>query len=121
MPKTATPTTFLERLKKIRAELKISQRDLAKRIFASPSFIAELETGKRTINERTIHLISVQFNVNKKYLTDGLEPMFNTKPPDTKLTELLNLFDSLDEPLKDYLLLQAREIVKIQKTRILKK
>ena len=121
MSKTATPTTIQQRLKAIRAELKFSQREFAKQIYISASQYAELETAKKTITERTIHLISVQFNVNEKYLKDGLEPMFRSDPPDTKLTELLSIFDSLEDPIKDYLLLQAREIVKLRKTLSLKK
>jgi len=110
------PATIQQRLKAIRSELKISQREFAKHIYISQSQYAELETAKRTINERIIHLISVQFHVNKKYLKDGIGQMFNSDPPDAKLTELLNIFNSLDDLLKDYLLLQAREIMKIQKT-----
>ena len=121
MPKVTPPTTIQQRLKAIRSELKYSQREFAKQIYISASQYAELETAKKTLNERTIHLISVQFNVNKKYLKDGLEPMFNIDPPDTKLTELLSIFDSLEDPLKDYLLLQAREIVKLRKTLASKK
>ena len=114
-------TSIQQRLKAVREELKISQREFAKQIYISQSQYAELETAKRTLNERTIHLISVVFNVNKKYLKDGTEPMFNENPPDKKITELLSIFDSLEEPLKDYLLLHAREIVKLRKTLSAKK
>ena len=118
---TKTPTTIQERLKAIRAELKLSQREFAKQIYVSQSQYAELEIGNRNLNDRIIHLISVQFNVNKKYLKDAAEPMFNTDTPDCRLNELLNIFDSLDEFLQDYLLVQAREILKIQKTGVAKK
>jgi len=114
-------TTIQQRLKSIRAELKLSQREFAKQIYISQSQYAELETGNRNLNDRIIHLISVQFNVNKKYIKNATEPMFNSDPPDTKITEILNIFDSLDDLLQDYLLLQAREILKIQKTAIDKK
>jgi transcriptional regulator with XRE-family HTH domain len=121
MKKPPAPATMPERLKAVRAELKLSQREFAKNIYVSSSQYAELELAKRTINERIIHLISVVYNVNKKYLKDAKLPMFNTNPPDTKLTELLNIFDSLDDLLQDYLLLQAREISKIQKNVVMKK
>jgi transcriptional regulator with XRE-family HTH domain len=114
-------TTIQDRLKAIRAKLNISQRDFAKRIYVSQSLYAELETGKRNLHERIIHLIAVQFNVNKKYLKTGAAPMFNTSPPDCRLEQLLEIFDSLDEPLQDYLLLQAQEILKIQKNVVAKK
>jgi transcriptional regulator with XRE-family HTH domain len=114
-------STIQDRLRAVRAELRISQRDFARRIYISQSLYAELELGKRTINERIIHLIAMQFNVSKKYLKNGTEPMFTTSPPDCKLDQLLDIFDSLDELLQDYLLLQAKEILKIQQTGIAKK
>jgi transcriptional regulator with XRE-family HTH domain len=116
-----TPNTIQKRLKAIRAKLKISQRDFAKNIYISQSMYAELEVGKRNINERIIHLIATQFNVSKKYLKEGTGDMFSDTPPDIKLAQLLDIFDSLDELLQDYLLLQAREIMKIQQTGISKK
>jgi transcriptional regulator with XRE-family HTH domain len=114
-------TTIQDRLRAIRAELKISQRDFAKRIYISQSLYAELELGKRTLNNRIIHLIAMQFNVNKKYIKDGQKPMFVTEPPDVNLERLIGIFDELDELLQDYLLLQANEILKIQHTLTAKK
>jgi transcriptional regulator with XRE-family HTH domain len=113
--------TVQQRLKAIRAELKLSQRAFAKQIYISQSQYAELETGNKKLNVRIIHLIAVQFNVYKKYLKDAEAPMFNASPPDCRLNELLNIFDSLDELLQNYLLLQAREILKIQESGIAKK
>jgi transcriptional regulator with XRE-family HTH domain len=114
-------TTIQDRLRAIRAELKISQRDFAKRIYISQSLYAELELNKRTLNNRIIHLIAVQFNVNKNYIKCGAEPMFTTEPPDMNLEHLIEIFDELDELLQDYLLLQAKEILKIQHTLTAKK
>jgi len=113
--------TIQKRLKAVRADLKLSQRDFAKRIYISQSMYAELEMGKRNINERIIHLIATQFNVNKKYLKEGIGDMFNSEPPDCKLALLLDIFDSLDELLQDYLIVQAKEIMKIQHTGVAKK
>ena len=66
-------------------------------------------------------MISVQFNVNKKYLKDAAGQMFNADPPDGRLNELLNIFDSLEDLLQNYLLIKVREILKIQKIGITKK
>ena len=119
MPKP--PAVMQERLKKIRSELNLSQRDFAGRIYISQSLYAELEIGKRTVNERIIHLISTQFNVSKKYLREGAGEIFTAEQPDLKLDQLITIFNSLDNLLQDYLLLQAREILKIQKTGVKKK
>jgi transcriptional regulator with XRE-family HTH domain len=122
-PKPLPPQTSVlpARLKALRAKIGISQRDFAKRIYISQSLYAELEIGNRNINNRIIHLIATQFNVNKNYIKNGTEPMFTTEPPDMNLEHLIEIFDELDELLQDYLLLQAKEILKIQHTLTAKK
>ncbi|MDR1389842.1 MAG: helix-turn-helix domain-containing protein [Treponema sp.] len=109
------------RLKTLRAEIGISQRDFAKRIYISQSLYAELEIGNRNINNRIIHLIAMQFKVNKNWIKTGDGEMFDDDPPDVRLEQLLELFDELAEPLQDYLILQAKELCKIQQNGITQK
>jgi hypothetical protein len=44
--------------------------------------------------------------------------MFSAPPPDLKKERLLGIFNELDNMLQDYLLLQAKELLKIQKKKI---
>ena len=105
----------MERIKELRSALKLSQRQFAKRIFASQTLVNEIELGKRKINIRILHLIAYQFNVNIDWLKNGNGDMFTHTPPDTRLEHIIDIFHKLDKNLQDYLLLQSKELLKIQK------
>ena len=103
-----------ERIKDLRSSLKLSQRQFAKRIFVSQTLVNEIESGKRKINARILHLISYQFNVNMEWLKKGEGNMFFNAPLDARLEHIIEIFHRLDKPLQDYLLLQSKELLKIQ-------
>jgi len=103
-----------ERIKELRSSLKLSQRQFARRIFVSQTLVNEIELGKRKINVRILHLISSQFSVNIEWLKKGEGDMFFNSPPDARLEHIIEVFHKLDKPLQDYLLLQSKELLKIQ-------
>jgi transcriptional regulator with XRE-family HTH domain len=70
-----------DRIKKVRTDAGISQRNFGKTIGISGPSIARLETGENNPSEQTIRLISSAFKVNYQWLKDGLGPMY--LPPDT--------------------------------------
>jgi transcriptional regulator with XRE-family HTH domain len=107
-----------DRLKEIRTTLGLSQREFSKRIYISQSFYGDIELGKQVVSERIIHLVSTVFNVNKEWLKSGEGEMFSSAPPDVKLDRLIEIYNSLDEQLQDYLLLQSDGLLKIQKEKI---
>jgi transcriptional regulator with XRE-family HTH domain len=110
--------TVYERIKIIRKTLKISQREFVKRIYISQSLLAEMETGRRNVNKRIIQLIASQYNVNKDWLLTGKGEMFTESMTNIKFEELTEIFNALDDMLKDYLLLQSKELLKIQKKKM---
>ena len=103
-----------ERLKAVRTALSLSQRDFSKGIFLRQSSYARIEQGKITINERIIELVCSKYNVNKTYLKDGKGKMFSGNPPDVKLEQLNRVFNELNGMFQDYLITQAKELLKIQ-------
>ena len=104
-----------ERVQRIRTELKISLRDFSRRVFISKSLLNNIELGNRNINERTIQLISTEFNVNKDWLLTGKGEMFMAPPPNIQREKLIEIFDQLDQSLRDCLLEQAKALLKIRK------
>lgn len=70
--------TVNERIKLLRQELNLSQAKFAKAISISNGYIAGIELGNRSVNDRIIKLISIEFNVREEWLRDGIEPKFNT-------------------------------------------
>jgi transcriptional regulator with XRE-family HTH domain len=107
-----------EHIKELRITLKLSQRQFAKRIFVSQTLIGEIELGHRPVNNRIIHLISSQFKVNVEWLKKRSGDMFLGTPPDIRLEHIIEIFNRLDNILQDYLLLQSKELLKIQKEKI---
>jgi transcriptional regulator with XRE-family HTH domain len=103
-----------ERLKAVRTALKLSQRDFSKGIFLRQSSYARIEQGKITVNERIIELVCSKYNVNKTYLKDGKGKMFSGNPPDVKLEQLNRIFNELNELFQDYLIIQAKELLRVQ-------
>jgi transcriptional regulator with XRE-family HTH domain len=105
------------RIKQVRQTLNISQRDFVKRIYISQTLLGEIELGNRNVNDRTIQLITTEFNVNKDWLLTGKGNMFSAPPVDLQLANLVEIFNQLDKGLKDYLLDQSKGLLKIQKTK----
>jgi len=107
--------TINERLKVIRTELKLSQRKFCKSIFIEQSSYARMEQGKTRVNDRIIELVCTKYNVSKEYLKNGKGDMFkDDKAPDVNLGQLSRIFNELNPLFQDYLLLQARELLKMQ-------
>lgn len=114
-------STINERIREVRTSLNISQRDFCKRIFISQSLLGEIELGNRNVNDRTIQLITSQFNVNKDWLETGEGEIFTNPPPDIQLEKLIDIFKQLDKVLRDYLLEQSKGLLKVQREKIDKK
>ena len=104
-----------ERLKSVRTALKLSQRDFAKGIYIAQSAYARMENGKQPVNERVIELVCYKYSVERAYLRDGkTDKMFSDIPPDVKLNRSYKIFIELNELFQDYLIIQAKELLKVQ-------
>ena len=105
------------RIKLVRKTLNVSQRSFAKRVYISQSLLGDMELGYRNINERTIHLISTEFNINKSWLLTGEGQMFNEHPGDLQLENLVEIFGQLDKGMREFLLDQSKGLLKMQKNK----
>ena len=99
-----------ERIKLVRKTLKLSQVEFAKAIYISNGYIAELECEHRRVNDRIIHLISLTFGVNEKWLKTGAGEMFY-KTPGEKLRRMVSLFNELPPKFQDYVMLQIEQLL----------
>ncbi|GEM_PF-7014165 len=64
-----------QRLKTLRKELKISQKDLASELYVSPSKISKMENGNSDLDEGQIELLNKKFSVNKYWIDKGFGEM----------------------------------------------
>lgn len=65
-----------ERIKEIRRELRISQKEFAEKIEISGSFLSEVEANKSKPGYEFLNNIILTFNVNPLYLMTGKGNMF---------------------------------------------
>lgn len=107
--------SIIARIKNVRKTLNLSQREFCKGIFFSQSLYAQIESGKRKPNERIYELISNKYNINKEWLTTGKGEMFCGKAPDIELEKLLEIYKELDPLFKEYIMLQIKQLLNIQK------
>ena len=68
--------TINERVRELRKKLGMSQTEFGKKIALSQNHLTGIETGKRSVTDRTIKLLCTEFNVSEDWLRTGKEPMF---------------------------------------------
>jgi transcriptional regulator with XRE-family HTH domain len=108
-------SSIYERLKMARKALNLSQRKFAEGVFVTQSYFADVELGKRNMSERIIHLLSTQYNINKEWLKTGEGEMFTNSSVTIQLGQLVSVFNELDALFQEYLVQQAKELLKVQK------
>jgi len=103
------------RIKAVRKTLGLSQRAFCKGIFLSHSFYAQIESGTRKANERIYELIATKYNVNKEWLLTGKGEMFSGPAPNVELEQLIEIYKELDPLFKEYIMLQIKQLLNVQK------
>jgi transcriptional regulator with XRE-family HTH domain len=103
------------RIKAVRKALGLSQRAFCKGIFLSQSFYAQIESGTKKANERIYELISSKYHVNKDWLLTGKGEMFSGPAPDVDLEQLIEIYKELDPLFREYIMLQIKQLLSVQK------
>jgi len=93
-----------ERIRAIRSALGLSQKKFSSIIALSSGYIARVETGHITVNERLIKLVCSSFNVNESWLRYGEGEMFpDVMPQDTRFRNLVSLVRGLPPKYQNFL------------------
>jgi transcriptional regulator with XRE-family HTH domain len=103
--------TIGDRLVKIRDSLGLTQKEFSKNIYVSQTYYSNVENGNKKINDRIIALICSQYGVNKEYLLNGNGEIFSENLPDIQLQQLLEVFNELEKPFKEYIVLQIKHLM----------
>ncbi len=67
-----------ERIKELRKHLNLTQTEFGDKIGLKQNTVGQMESGSRSVTERTIILICEKFNVNKVWLIEGRGEMFES-------------------------------------------
>lgn len=76
-----------DRLKKLRKELNLKQRDVAERIGVSVGIVGSWESGANKPGEGRIYQLCHEYNVRREWLERGEGEMFQPGPDASKLRE----------------------------------
>lgn len=99
-----------ERLKVIRQNLKLTQKEFAEGIGIKQSSYSLIEKGQRPLADRYIKSICMAYDVNEKWLLTGEEPIF----ANTQLKkELMDIFCQLSEPYQRYIIKVIKELKRL--------
>ena len=102
------------RVKEARKALNLSQKDFAKAMCLSNSYIADIENDHRKVNDRIIKLASMIFGINEDWLKSGIGEMFY-KSPDEKITRLVSIFNELPADFQDFVLMHIERLLDLRK------
>jgi transcriptional regulator with XRE-family HTH domain len=102
-----------QRTKEVRLALKMSKSDFARAVFISRSYVGEMETGRRAVNDRIVRLISLTFGISEKWLKTGEGGMFDSTA-ENKRELIEQLFNGLKPDLQDFVLAQINHLLKLQ-------
>jgi transcriptional regulator with XRE-family HTH domain len=94
----------------------LTQVKFAERIGIASSYLAEMELGKKKLNDRTIRLINMEFNVNEHWLRTGEGEMFN-KTADANVIKATSLFKSLAPEYQEIVLVLLNALTDLQNSR----
>ena len=103
-----------QRVKQVRLALGLSQPKFAEAIAISKSYMAEIELGNRTVNERMIKLTSLTFQVRGEWLRSGEGEMFQGSP-DPLEKKAMAAFKALEPKYQECFLQQVEQLLVIQK------
>ena len=104
---------MLVRLKQLRKLLGLTQSEFAESIGIKQSSYSQIEKGIRPLMNRHIKSICLIYDVNEKWLRDGIEPIFSNKQ---QVKELMDLYDKLTSESQSYMLEVMRGLLKLQQT-----
>lgn len=70
-------TLISDRIKSLRKSEQLTQKEFAKRILISQSYLSGLENGNEVPTNKLIKLICLEFGVNENWLNDGIGDMYD--------------------------------------------
>lgn len=100
------------RIKQLRLTLKLTLKDFGFRLGLKPSTISDIEHNRNNVTERLIVTICSRYNVNEEWLRYGTGTMFNSH--DKKFDEFYEIYQHLNQPLQDFLIKVAKNLLETQ-------
>jgi len=123
-------TILNKRIKKIRQEANLTQREFAEKLGIKQNTVASYEMGRIGISDSVIISICREFNVNEDWIRNGNPPMYKensknfetylgqiSKGNDDFIKDLIEVYMELDQSSRDALREIAKKFVEKQNER----
>ena len=105
-----------QRIVLLRHSLKLTQKEFAKKVFLSTSFLASIEIEQKKVLDRHIKLIISAFGVNEAWLRTGEGEIFEKdSTPNYKIAETLEIFKQLNPFFQDFILGQMNKLLEYER------
>ena len=106
---------IVERIRKVRSVLGLSQVKFSSIIALSSGYIAGVETGRIPVNDRLIKLVCSSFTVNESWLRYGEGKMFSEAMiKDKRFNNLVTTVRALPSKYQDFLFGVLDMLVKLK-------
>ncbi len=93
-----------ERIKLIRTNLKLSQKDFGERIGLKSNSISDIENGKNELREQVLKAVCREYNVNENWIRYGEGDMFDTLSDEEEMMAHIGSICSDDDVRKQRVL-----------------
>jgi transcriptional regulator with XRE-family HTH domain len=114
---SAKKTNINQRIKTLRKNLNLTQKEFAKKIYVSTSFQTLTELEQKKVLDRHVKLIVSAFGVNEAWLRTGEGEMFEKDvTPDYKIAETVELFKQLNPFFQDFIMEQLYKLLEYEKS-----
>ncbi len=106
-----------DRIRMIRTELGLTQKQFAEKLGLKQNSISNLEKDGYTVTPQNIRAICAQFNVDEHWLRTGEGSIFHSdNNTDRNEQTLLRVYSSLSPDFRDCLIQNARNLLSLQKS-----
>ncbi|MGN0136547.1 helix-turn-helix domain-containing protein [Anaerotignum sp.] len=99
-----------ERIKEIRKDNHLTQKEFGERIGATRDVIGNIELGRVEAKEYLIKLIAKEFDVNEEWITTGAEPKYPERNMEAQLAKKIGEVIGEDDTFRKQLILTLLEL-----------
>jgi len=100
-----------DRIVQLRKHLGLTQKAFGKRIGLTDAMVSMIESGRKTLQNRTVSLICFTFGVNEDWLRHGYGNMLMSKADAEDERQLLAIFGKLSDEMKRVVLQKVKELL----------
>jgi len=105
------------RVAQLRKYLGLTQRAFGKRLGLTDAMVSMTESGKKTLQDRTVRLICYAFGVNEDWLRHGKGDMLVSKAETDDEKQLLEMFGRLTNEMKQVVLQIVKHLLNADESR----